>query len=97
MPEPLIYEKSIISFATQHLLHVCVQKVSELLPGQVVAEQLPVSRVSEQENVYQLVHASGGLFYYDRINLKVFSGITQLGDMGFDVRSLELTQNFFHI
>ncbi|MBS2007186.1 MAG: aminomethyl-transferring glycine dehydrogenase subunit GcvPB [Cyanobacteria bacterium SZAS TMP-1] len=44
--------------------------------------------------VQQLVHAAGGLIYYDGANLNAIMGLVRPGDMGFDVCHLNLHKTF---
>ncbi len=44
--------------------------------------------------IAELVHASGGLLYYDGANANAIVGITRPGDMGFDVIHLNLHKTF---
>lgn len=46
------------------------------------------------EEVASLVHASGGLLYYDGANMNAIMGIVRPGDMGFDVCHLNLHKTF---
>ncbi len=46
------------------------------------------------EEVARLVHAAGGLLYYDGANLNAIVGQVKLGDMGFDVMHLNLHKTF---
>lgn len=39
------------------------------------------------EEVARIVHAAGGLLYYDGANLNAIMGVVRPGDMGFDVAS----------
>lgn len=49
------------------------------------------TRIAE---VAAIVHAAGGLLYYDGANLNAIMGITRPGDMGFDVMHLNLHKTF---
>ncbi|QGP91169.1 putative glycine dehydrogenase (decarboxylating) subunit 2 [Neomoorella glycerini] len=49
---------------------------------------------SDIEAMAALVHAAGGLLYYDGANLNAIMGITRPGDMGFDVVHLNLHKTF---
>ncbi|KYH31925.1 aminomethyl-transferring glycine dehydrogenase subunit GcvPB [Neomoorella mulderi] len=49
---------------------------------------------SDIEAMADLVHAAGGLLYYDGANLNAIMGITRPGDMGFDVVHLNLHKTF---
>ena len=42
----------------------------------------------------EIVHAAGGLVYYDGANLNAITGITRPGDMGFDLLHLNLHKTF---
>jgi len=44
--------------------------------------------------VQKLVHAAGGLLYYDGANLNAIMGLVRPGDMGFDVCHLNLHKTF---
>ncbi|CQR73736.1 putative glycine dehydrogenase (decarboxylating) subunit 2 [Sporomusa ovata DSM 2662] len=44
--------------------------------------------------IAQIVHAAGGLLYYDGANANAIMGITRPGDMGFDVVHLNLHKTF---
>jgi glycine dehydrogenase subunit 2 len=44
--------------------------------------------------IAQIVHAGGGLLYYDGANANAITGITRPGDMGFDVVHLNLHKTF---
>ena len=46
------------------------------------------------EQIAQIVHAAGGLLYYDGANLNAVMGISRPGDMGFDVMHLNLHKTF---
>ena len=46
------------------------------------------------QEIAQLVHAAGGLLYYDGANTNAIMGITRPGDMGFDVVHLNLHKTF---
>lgn len=46
------------------------------------------------ENIAQLVHAAGGLLYYDGANLNAILGKVKPGDMGFDVIHMNLHKTF---
>jgi glycine dehydrogenase subunit 2 len=48
----------------------------------------------EIETVAKLVHAAGGLLYYDGANLNAILGRVRPGDMGFDVIHLNLHKTF---
>jgi len=45
-------------------------------------------------HVQKLVHAAGGLLYYDGANLNAIMGLVRPGDMGFDVCHLNLHKTF---
>ena len=50
-----------------------------------------------EENIYEIseiVHAAGGLLYYDGANMNAIMGVTRPGDMGFDVVHLNLHKTF---
>lgn len=49
------------------------------------------TRISE---IADLIHAAGGLLYYDGANANAILGITRPGDMGFDVVHLNLHKTF---
>ncbi len=49
---------------------------------------------SNIEAMAAIVHAAGGLLYYDGANLNAIMGITRPGDMGFDVVHLNLHKTF---
>jgi glycine dehydrogenase subunit 2 len=49
---------------------------------------------SDIEAMAALIHAAGGLLYYDGANLNAIMGITRPGDMGFDVVHLNLHKTF---
>ncbi len=44
--------------------------------------------------ISQIVHAAGGLVYYDGANLNAIMGVARPGDMGFDVVHLNLHKTF---
>ena len=44
--------------------------------------------------ISRMVHASGGLMYYDGANLNAILGLARPGDMGFDVTHLNLHKTF---
>lgn len=44
--------------------------------------------------IAELVHAAGGLLYYDGANMNAIMGMTRPGDMGFDVVHLNLHKTF---
>jgi glycine dehydrogenase subunit 2 len=46
------------------------------------------------EAIAEIVHASGGLLYYDGANANAIVGISRPGDMGFDVVHLNLHKTF---
>ncbi|WP_231493364.1 aminomethyl-transferring glycine dehydrogenase subunit GcvPB [Alicyclobacillus macrosporangiidus] len=46
------------------------------------------------EEVAQIVHAAGGLLYYDGANMNAILGYARPGDMGFDVVHLNLHKTF---
>ena len=48
----------------------------------------------EIATIAQLVHASGGLLYYDGANLNAIMGLVRPGDMGFDLVHLNLHKTF---
>lgn len=49
---------------------------------------------SNIEAMAAIVHAAGGLLYYDGANLNAIMGLTRPGDMGFDVVHLNLHKTF---
>lgn len=46
------------------------------------------------EKIAQIVHAAGGLLYYDGANMNAIMGIVRPGDMGFDVVHFNLHKTF---
>ena len=46
------------------------------------------------EEIASIVHAAGGLLYYDGANMNPILGVTRPGDMGFDVMHLNLHKTF---
>lgn len=46
------------------------------------------------EKISEIVHAAGGLLYYDGANLNAVMGVVRPGDMGFDVVHLNLHKTF---
>lgn len=46
------------------------------------------------EEVAKIVHAAGGLLYYDGANLNAIMGVVRPGDMGFDVMHINLHKTF---
>lgn len=44
--------------------------------------------------ITRIIHAAGGLVYYDGANLNAIMGITRPGDMGFDIVHLNLHKTF---
>lgn len=46
------------------------------------------------QQIQKLVHAAGGLLYYDGANLNAIVGLVRPGDMGFDVCHLNLHKTF---
>jgi len=48
----------------------------------------------EIKEIAQLVHAAGGLLYYDGANMNPLIGTVRPGDMGFDVMHLNLHKSF---
>lgn len=46
------------------------------------------------EAISKLIHAAGGLLYYDGANLNAIMGKTRPGDMGFDVMHINLHKTF---
>lgn len=48
----------------------------------------------EIQEIAEIVHAGGGLLYYDGANLNAIMGISRPGDMGFDVVHLNLHKTF---
>lgn len=49
---------------------------------------------SDIPEIARLVHASGGLMYYDGANLNPILGVCRPGDMGFDVMHINLHKTF---
>ena len=49
---------------------------------------------SSIEEIASLVHASGGLLYYDGANMNPLLGVVRPGDMGFDIMHLNLHKTF---
>ncbi|MEN6413393.1 MAG: aminomethyl-transferring glycine dehydrogenase subunit GcvPB [Veillonellales bacterium] len=49
---------------------------------------------SQIEEIAQIVHAAGGLLYYDGANINAIMGIVRPGDMGYDVVHLNLHKTF---
>lgn len=48
----------------------------------------------EIKEIAELVHAAGGLLYYDGANMNPLIGVARPGDMGFDVMHLNLHKSF---
>lgn len=48
----------------------------------------------EIKEIAELVHAAGGLLYYDGANMNPLLGVVRPGDMGFDVMHLNLHKTF---
>ena len=46
------------------------------------------------EEIASLVHAAGGLLYYDGANMNPLMGVVRPGDMGFDIMHLNLHKTF---
>ena len=49
---------------------------------------------TEIKTIAELVHAAGGLLYYDGANMNPLLGVVRPGDMGFDVMHLNLHKTF---
>lgn len=49
---------------------------------------------SQIEEIAHIVHAAGGLLYYDGANMNAIMGVARPGDMGFDVVHLNLHKTF---
>ena len=49
---------------------------------------------TEIKTIAQLVHAAGGLLYYDGANMNPLMGVVRPGDMGFDIMHLNLHKTF---
>ena len=49
---------------------------------------------SEIKEIASLVHACGGLLYYDGANMNPLIGVVRPGDMGFDIMHLNLHKSF---
>lgn len=49
---------------------------------------------TEIKEIAELVHACGGLLYYDGANLNPLIGVARPGDMGFDILHLNLHKSF---
>lgn len=49
---------------------------------------------TEIKEIASLVHAAGGLLYYDGANLNPLIGVVRPGDMGFDILHLNLHKSF---
>lgn len=49
---------------------------------------------TEIKEIAELVHACGGLLYYDGANLNPLIGVARPGDMGFDIMHLNLHKSF---
>ncbi len=49
---------------------------------------------TEVKEIASLVHAAGGLLYYDGANMNPLIGVVRPGDMGFDIMHLNLHKSF---
>ena len=49
---------------------------------------------TEIETIAKLVHEAGGLLYYDGANMNPLMGVVRPGDMGFDIKHLNLHKTF---
>ena len=49
---------------------------------------------TEIKTIAALVHAAGGLLYYDGANMNPLMGVVRPGDMGFDIMHLDLHKTF---
>ncbi len=49
---------------------------------------------TEIEEIAEIVHAAGGLLYYDGANMNAIMGYSRPGDMGFDVVHFNLHKTF---
>lgn len=78
---------------------VDLEHLRELVDNQVAALMLtnPSTLGLFEENILEIaeiVHAAGGLLYYDGANSNAIMGITRPGDMGFDVMHFNLHKTF---
>lgn len=75
----------------QHLLSV----VSERTAGLMLTNPNTLGLFSPKiVEVSKIVHAAGGLLYYDGANLNAILNVARPGDMGFDVMHLNLHKTF---
>jgi glycine dehydrogenase subunit 2 len=78
---------------------VDIEKLKDVLDGEVAGLMLtnPSTLGLFEKNIVEiasLVHAAGGLLYYDGANTNAIMGKTRPGDMGFDVCHLNLHKTF---
>ena len=75
----------------EHLKTLLDQNVAALMltnPNTLGLFETEISEIAE------LVHAAGGLLYYDGANLNAIMGLVRPGDMGFDLVHLNLHKTF---
>jgi len=89
----------VISVASNSEGGVDLDALKELLNDEVAALMLTNPNTlglfdPNIEEISRLVHAAGGLVYYDGANLNAIMGIARPGDMGFDVVHLNLHKTF---
>lgn len=89
----------VISVASNPEGGVDLNALKELLNDEVAALMLTNPNTlglfdPNIEEISRLVHAAGGLVYYDGANLNAIMGIARPGDMGFDVVHLNLHKTF---
>ncbi len=75
----------------EHLKSLLDQNVAALMLTNPNTLGLFETEISE---IAQLVHAAGGLLYYDGANLNAVMGLVRPGDMGFDLVHLNLHKTF---
>jgi glycine dehydrogenase subunit 2 len=69
--------------------------VSERTAALMLTNPSTLGLFDEQvEEMSRIVHAAGGMMYYDGANLNAIMGIARPGDMGFDVVHLNLHKTF---
>lgn len=75
----------------QHLISVVSERTAGLMLTNPNTLGLFSSKILE---VSKIVHAAGGLLYYDGANLNAILNIARPGDMGFDVMHINLHKTF---
>ena len=78
---------------------VDVEALKPLLDGTVAGMMMTNPNTlglfeTEIKEIASLVHAAGGLMYYDGANMNPLMGVVRPGDMGFDIMHLNLHKTF---